>query len=286
MENLFRTKDGKDDLLKLYDAKLASLAIDHEYQQIETSYGRTNIIVTGDASNPPLIIVHGSNGCAPIGLETYPDLHKDFQVFAVDVLGQPNKSEGMQLSMKDDTYGKWMSEVIDGLGVEDVVMAGFSLGGLIILKTLIHDERKVKEVYLSAPAYIVNGNPLKALWKIFIPMKRYMKSRDEKYVKQFLSVLFSERDEFAIKFLSKVFLEFEMDFTPVPTIRKVEARSISTPINVVAAADDIMFPGTRMIKRATRLFPSLKSSLLLSDSKHVFSKANNLIVQDLILKGL
>ncbi len=36
------------------------------------------------------------------------------------------------------------------------------------LKTLLHQEDKIKEVYLSAPAYIVNKNPLKVLFNVFI----------------------------------------------------------------------------------------------------------------------
>jgi hypothetical protein len=44
-----------------------------------------------DSTKPPLLPLHGSNGCAPIALETYPNLHKEFQVYAIDVLAQPTK---------------------------------------------------------------------------------------------------------------------------------------------------------------------------------------------------
>jgi len=208
MQSLFKTAEGKKDILDLYDAKLNELNIEYEYLNVDTSFGETNIIATGSSSNPPIIIIHGSNGCAPIALETYPNLSKAFRVYAVDVLAQPNKSAETRLSMKDDSYGKWINEIIDHLNLEHVTMAGFSFGGLVILKTLEFNESKIKEVFLSAPVYIVNGNPLKALFKIFIPMKRYMKSKHPKFVERFLSEVFTDRDEFAIKFLSKVFLYF------------------------------------------------------------------------------
>ena len=108
--------------------------------------------------------------------------------------------------MKDDSYGKWMNELIHNLNLDSVIMAGFSFGGLVILKTLEYDESKVTEVYLSAPAYIVNGNPLKALFKFFIPMKRFIKTKKAKYIDKFLAEVFTERDEFAVKYLSKVFI--------------------------------------------------------------------------------
>jgi len=282
---MFKSKKGKKEILHLYDEKLESLNIDYEYVTVNTTFGITNIIAAGDPENPPIIIVHGSNGCAPIALETYANLHKKYRVFAVDVLAQPNKSAETRLSMKDDSYGKWMNEVIATLKIDSVTMAGFSFGGLIILKTLEYDETKIREVYLSAPAYIVNGNPLKALFKVFIPMKRYMKTKKVKYVEKFLSHLFTDRDEFAIEFLSKVFLEFDMDFTPVPVIDANKAREITTPITLFAAQNDILFPGKKMIKRAVKIFPSLRESTLLEHSKHVQNKDQNEVIESIIIEN-
>lgn len=285
MKSLFKTEAGKNEILSLYDQKLNELNIDFEYIQVDTSFGKTNIIATGDAS-PPIIIIHGSNGCAPIALETYPNLSKNFRVYAVDVIAQPNKSAETRLSMKDNAYGKWMNEVIDQLNLTDVTLAGFSFGGLIILKTLEHDESKIKEVFLSAPAYIVNGNPLKALFKIFIPMRRYMRTGKIKFVESFLKEVFTDKDEFAIRYLSKVFLHFKMDFTRVPVISNEKARLIKTPITLIAAKDDVLFPGEKMIKHASQIFPSIRKSVLLKNSKHVQSKDDNMLIENMILEGL
>lgn len=284
MEAYFKSEAGKKAILSLYDQKLAELNIDYQYKIVDTSFGKTNIITTGKPTNPPLIIVHGSNGCAPIGIESYPNLSQQYQVFAVDVLSQPNKSDGTRLSMKDDSYGKWINEVIDKLDLNEVVLAGFSLGGLIILKTLIHNGSKIKEAFLAAPAYIVNGNPLKALFKMFIPMKRYMRTKNPKLVEQVVGELFTDKDEFAIKYLSQVFLHFEMDFTPVPVMTKAEAAKIKTPITLFAAKKDLMFPGEKMLKRASKLLPTLKKIVLLENSKHVQNRADNALIEDLILK--
>lgn len=284
MKTLFKSKQGKKSILSLYDQKLNELKIEYEYLKVNTSFGATNIITTGNPSNPPIILVHGSNGCAPIALETYPNLHKTHRVYAVDVLAQPNKSAEVRLSMKDNSYGKWMVELIQNLKLDAVSMAGFSFGGLVILKTLEYDESNISEVFLSSPAYIVNGNPLKALFKVFIPMKRYMKTQKPKYIEKFLAELFTDRDEFAIKYLSKVFIEFEMDFSQVPVINAKKAVRIKTPITIFAAQDDILFPGKKMLNRAKEIFPSLKMSKLFTDSKHVQSKNQNKIIEEIILK--
>ncbi|WP_339709418.1 alpha/beta hydrolase [uncultured Kriegella sp.] len=284
MKSLYKSASGKKEILNLYDQKLRALDIVYTDQIIDTDFGKTNIIVTGDATKPPILVIHGSNGCAPIALETYSNLYKDFQVFALDVLAQPNRSTETRLSMKDNSYGIWINEIINKLGLKDVVMAGFSFGGLIILKTLIHNEKNIKEVFLAAPAFIVNGNPLVLLFKVFVPMKFYIKTKKRKYLENFLRTLFTEPDSFALNYLAKVFLYFKMDFTPVPVIKEAEAKSIQTPITIIAAKKDIMFPGIKMLKRAHKIFPSLKASVLLENSKHVQNSTDNKKIEQLILQ--
>lgn len=283
MKSLYKFETGKAEILNLYDQKLKDLNINYQYKTVETTFGKTNVIITGDESKPPILIVHGSNGCAPIALETYFGLDTHFQVFAVDVLAQPNKSAETRLSMKNDDYGMWLHKVIDDLKLKNVTLAGFSFGGLVILKALEFKDNNIKDVFLTAPAYIVNGNPLKALFKVFIPMKRYIRTKKIKFVDSFLNELFTEKDAFAAQFLSKVFLQFTMDFTPVPVINRREANSIKTPITILAAKNDLMFPGEKMIKRANRIFPSLKKTILLEESKHVQNKIDNKRIVNLIL---
>ena len=284
MKSLYKSEIGKKEIINLYEQKLKDLGIDYNYKIIDTEFGKTNIIITGNSTKPPILLIHGSNGCAPIALETYPNLHEDFQVFAIDVLAQPNKSAETRLSMKDNSYGTWINDIINQLKLKNVTMAGFSLGGLIILKTLIQNEKNIKEVFLSAPAFIINGNPLILLFKVFIPMKLFIKTEKVAYLKKFLNTLFTEPDDFALKYLAKVFIHFKMDFTPVPVISKEEAKLINTPITLFAAKKDIMFPGEKMLKRAKKIFPSLKKAILLENSKHVQNSSDNYTIEKIILK--
>lgn len=115
------------------------------------------------------------------------------------MLAQPNKSAETRLSLKDESYGKWIKEIIDAPKIKNVTLVGFSFGGLVTLKTLIKKQNKIKEVFFASPAYIVNGNPIKALFKVFMPMKSFMKTKKVKFLEKFLNEVFTERDEFAIK---------------------------------------------------------------------------------------
>ena len=77
-----------------------------------------------------------------------------------------------------------------------------------------------------------------------------------------------------------------MDFSPLPIISKKNAQKITTPITIFAAEKDLMFPGGKMIKRAKRIFPTLKEVVLLKGSKHVPSNKGFNEIEEEILNSL
>jgi len=279
----FKSNEGKSKILSLYNRKLKELNIDYSEKLVDTKYGKTNVLCVGDTTLPPLVLIHGTGGCAPQILESFPHLALQYSVYAVDVLAQPNKSAENRLDMKSLDYGKWLLEVIIKLRLKEVTLVGFSFGGLISLKALEYNETPIKQVFLIAPVYIVNGNPILNLWKMFIPLKKFIKTNNQAYIKKVMDVLFSEYDGFALVFMSTVFQNCNMDFSPLPIMSKNSGKNIKTPITIFAAEQDIMFPGKKMIKRAKQLFPSLEEAVLLEDSKHVPDAKDFKKIEELIL---
>jgi len=281
----FKSKEGKDKILSLYNQKLNELNIEYYEESVETKFGVTNVIITGNVKKTPLLLIHGTGGCSPLILESFPNLSSTYCVYAIDVLAQPNKSAENRLDMKSLDYGEWLTEVIILLGLKDVTLVGFSFGGLISLKTLEFNERLIKHVFLIAPVYIVNGNPFVGLFKMFIPLKKFIKTGNNNYLKKVMNALFSEADDFAVQFMGTTFQNCNMDFSPLPTISKKSAQQIKTPITLFACEKDIMFPGKKMIKRAKGIFPSLSETVLLEGSKHVPNTYNFKVIEDLVLKN-
>lgn len=282
--SLYNSPESKVAVLKLYDHKLKEWPHIYTQKDIDSTFGQTRIIITGDTNKPSLVLVHGSNGCAPVALEVYPNLVKHFCVYAVDVLGQPNKSAEVALPYKGSAYGQWLNEILEKLDLEQVVLLGFSLGGMIIAKALVEDERRVKSAYLAAPAGLVSGNPLKGIFKLFLPMKKYIKTKKEVFLKQFLGAMFTEEDPFALAFMGAVLPNYKLDFSPIPNLSVKEAQGIQTPISVIGSGRDLLFPGAKMLKRSKKLFPNLQTTLLLPNAKHVPNAADNARIEALIFE--
>ncbi|MEM0517094.1 alpha/beta hydrolase [Aequorivita flava] len=279
----FKSKEGKEKIITLYNHKLKELNIEYSEKLVETKFGVTNVITTGDAQNPPLVLIHGTGGCAPQILDSFPNLASKYCVYAIDVLAQPNKSAENRLDMKSLDYGKWLIEMIIKLRLKNVTLVGFSFGGFISLKALEFNETPIRHVFLIAPVYIVNGNPLVGLFKMFMPLKKFINTNNQKHIKKVMGVLLSEYDDFALTYMSNTFKHCNMDFSPLPVITKDSAKNIKTPISIFAAEKDILFPGKKMIKRAKNIFPSLEVVDLLEGSKHVPNTNNFRTIEDKII---
>lgn len=279
----FKSEAGKSKILDLYHQKLKDLSVDYTEKLLETKFGITNVISIGDTNLPPLILIHGTGGCAPQILESFPNLSSKYCVYAVDVLAQPNKSAENRLDMSSLDYGKWLIEIIIKLRLKNVTLVGFSFGGFISLKALEFNETPIRQAFLIAPVYIVNGNPLVGLFKMFIPLKKFIKTNNSKYIKKVLNALFSEYDDFALEYMSLTFQHCNMDFSPLPVISKDSGKTIKTPISIFACEKDIMFPGKKMIRRAKKLFPSLHEVVLLKDSKHVPSTESFIKIEGIVI---
>jgi len=282
MSTFFDCPEAKKVVEDLYYHKLDELHLSYESVKVETSFGDTHVILTGEKDNPPLVLLHGANGCAPIALEAMKGLEQNFRIYAIDVIGQPNLSTGARPAMKDHSYGQWMYELLSRFSIRDAVLVGISLGGFISWKALVYDEKRIAQAYLIVPAGIVNGNALTALRKVFLPIKLYQWRKKQSYVRDFLRELFTEEDDFAREFLSQVLLHFNQDFSPIPLISQQEAQQITTPLHIIGSDRDILFPGEKMLQRVRQIFPSLKNTILLADSRHVPSAADNIQIVTLI----
>lgn len=61
MPSFFKNPQVKSEIEKLYQDKLDELSIRCEFLTVETTFGDTNIILTGKLAKRPPVLLHGSN---------------------------------------------------------------------------------------------------------------------------------------------------------------------------------------------------------------------------------
>ncbi len=66
MKNLYKNEQAKTAIMSLYEEKLKSLQIDYEEIDVNTSFGKTRIIKTGNESGKLIVLFHGINASCKI----------------------------------------------------------------------------------------------------------------------------------------------------------------------------------------------------------------------------
>ncbi|MHA7964575.1 alpha/beta fold hydrolase [Paenibacillus sp. CAU 1782] len=118
--------DSYDELLKLWDAQVES-------RYVESSYGRTHVLLAGKPENPPLMLFHGvGDNAALMWALNIGALSDHFYCIAVDTLGGPGKSEpGTRFNQAEFDCISWLEEVREGLRLGCLYAAGVSNGAYI-----------------------------------------------------------------------------------------------------------------------------------------------------------
>jgi pimeloyl-ACP methyl ester carboxylesterase len=251
-------KSSREATLKLYDKQLSKLHCKYKDIFFDTSFGKTHIIETGNMEGLPLLVFHGGNSTTSYNLLICRFLLKDFHIYAVDLIGHPGKSEEHSLSSHGYDYGKWASEVIDSLGYDKIRCFGGSFGGGVLAKLMCVSPKKIIKSTLVVPAGISNAFPISSA-KMMIPLLKYIRSKDEKYIKEtalFMSITEDVLDSDTLDTLKNSFEHVKTKIRMPSNVSEKLMKNCIAPTLVMASEYDCLFPAKKVLKRAKKIIPN------------------------------
>lgn len=124
--SIYRSPEGKAEVLALYDEALGRLGPGCEGHRIATSFGQTHVLMIGAEDSPPLVVLQGGNFSNPLCLAWFLPLAEKYRLISPDIVGHPGLSAETRPSSKGDGHARWVVEVLDGIGLERVPFVGIS----------------------------------------------------------------------------------------------------------------------------------------------------------------
>lgn len=158
MVKRFKSPEGKQLIYESYDKVLELWGVDKEELDIETRYGKTHVIVSGNMANPPLLLFHGSGDNSV--MTWFPNVRefvKHYYVVAVDYFGAAGKSEPNESFPKEFDVVLWVNKILDTLGIRMTNIAGVSYGGYLTLAYTANNPGRVKKIVCLANYPYVRG---------------------------------------------------------------------------------------------------------------------------------
>ncbi len=268
-KSIYKSEAYRCRFAEMYQEKLESLGIAYSERLVETTAGRTHVLVTGDENLPSLVLLHGVNASAPIALEPIKGLASKYRIHAINTLGAPNPSAETRLAMHDDSYGKWLVEVLDGLGLERAPFIAASFGAFVLQRLIAYQPRRISAAIFVVPAGFGNGPFWPSFTRVLLPMFQFMRSKDERHLLRFMDAFYNVRDPYWIAFQKACLLGLHMDLRKPPLLTKPQAAALNTPVYLLVADDDIFFPGDKAIARCRNLFPGFREAVTLNNCKHI-----------------
>ena len=264
MKTIYKSEEGKRKILDLYDSQLSRLAFPWKDVYTDTSFGKTHIIETGNLSGEPLLVFHGGNATTAYNLLACDFIMKDFHIYAVDMVGHPGKSAETSLPAKGYDYGKWVSEVIDGLKYDKISLFGGSFGAGVIAKTMCVCPEKIKKVVLYVPSGIKNAPAINSA-SMMMPMIAYWITGKDKWLKKCMLPMAITEDNITddIYETAKLSIDYMKVKTGMPSdVDENLMKKCNAPTLVMAAEKDCLFPGKGVIERAKKIIPNCTTYLL------------------------
>ena len=264
MKTIYRSEEGKNRILALYDRQLSRLSVPWRDVYVQTSFGKTHVVETGNLQGEPLLVFHGGNATTAYNLLACDFLLEDFHIYGVDIIGHPGKSAETSLSAMGYAYGRWAGEVIAGLGNDRMCLFGGSFGGGIVAKAMCEVPDRVKKALLYIPSGIRNAPAIRSA-SMMIPMILYWTTHNEKWLKQCFMPMAITEDNITddIFQTAKLSIDHVRVKTAMPSdVDSNSMKKCTAPALVMGAEKDCLFPGAGVIERAERIIPNCKTYLL------------------------
>jgi pimeloyl-ACP methyl ester carboxylesterase len=134
MKMIYRNENGaKEAFIQAYDRTLQEWDVPVESTYLDTSFGETHVLISGPEGAEPLILFHGFGFSSTMWIENMRPLSKRYRTYAVDFIGDINKSEAIRQIKNKEECANWFHEILNGLDIQKAHVAGLSYGGFIAL---------------------------------------------------------------------------------------------------------------------------------------------------------
>jgi pimeloyl-ACP methyl ester carboxylesterase len=268
-ESIYRTPEGNTEIHAIYDRQLARLTLPYESRMVRTRFGKTHVLTLGPQSAPKVVILQGGNTTSPLTLRWIEPLTKEYRVYAPDTIGHPGKSAPVRLSPSDDSYGQWLVDVLDALGLRRPAFLAGSYGAGILLRAATYAPYRIDKAVLFIPSGLVSipiGTMLYLLWWMGI----YRLAPSRARLKRILWPIVKDEpiDEDLLEITEAVFRYTRIEAEMPRNVKREELVNFDSPTLVLAAEKDGLFPADRVVERAREVFPNLVATEVIPGATH------------------
>ncbi|TAJ98406.1 MAG: alpha/beta hydrolase [Candidatus Manganitrophaceae bacterium] len=273
-QSIYKSSEGEAEVMSLYFRQLAGLPLKCDHRRIKTRFGLTHVTMAGPEGASPLLVLPGVHAPAPFNLAFWQPLASEYRLYSPDTIGQPGRSVQTRISPGDHHYGKWVVDLLDGLGLDRPAAAGISFGGAVLLDAAADAPERISSAVLVVPGGIAASRTLPLLFRLALPALLYRSFPNRNRLLRVFRPFMTEVDEALLEFLGTYLRRSERSAFGVPLpgpFTKEMLQNFHAPTLVLLAREDLFVPVDQAAARAEEIIPNLFSIEIL-ESRHIPTK--------------
>jgi pimeloyl-ACP methyl ester carboxylesterase len=287
----YKTQESETTYLAAYEEAMKSWPVPWEEIEVSNRFGTTYVIVSGPEDAPPLVLLHGFFTTLLLWTPNVADLSRSHRVYAIDIMGNRNRSVPNEPIGTTNDIVEWLSETLNKLEINSLNLAGMSFGGWLSISFALAEPERVNKLILISPAA-----SLQPLVKQFIPRALLSSLPPKKFwFYSFMGWMGLKRGpghEFSENLLDMMWLGGKNIKMSAETMRVMptvysdeELNELKVPVLLLIGENEVIYNAVKALARARRLIHDLTGELV-PNCGHDISFSQHEIVDKKILKFL
>ena len=265
----FRSAKAKAEYHDLYMKRSAGWPVPSETILIDTPSGETFVRVSGNVTDPPLILLPGSQGTSLTWIPNIAILSAHYRTYALDSIYDFGLSVSHRKIKKQDDLVVWLHEVLNTLVPENSVsLLGLSYGGWLISQYALRFPEQLNKVVLLDPAATVLPVSFTLIFRALLTLVPFPNFR-----KQFYYWLL--RDTVQSGKIGKAYVDQAVAdwsvarhcFRPLPMVPATVLSDKSlmdflVPCLVMIGENEKVYSAQKAVQRLNRIAPQIRTNII------------------------
>ncbi|MGI5199043.1 alpha/beta fold hydrolase [Streptomyces sp. CA-288835] len=245
-----------------YDRAFAALPEPTGQHDIVTEFGTARVYRFGEPGPAPVMLLPGRAGTAVMWEPNLAAFAAHRPVYAVDLIGEPGRSEQTAPIRGAADQAAWLTTVLDTLQPRQVHLVGYSFGGWLAANLAVRAPQRLASVTLIDPVQTFARFPLALLARstlTLIPgIRRWARPSFLRWISDNAEVA---ADDPVATLIDEGMRTFRFAL-PTPTVfTGAQLRSLTVPVLTLIAGRSVMHDARRAAARARALLPDVRAEL-------------------------
>lgn len=281
-QTAYKSDKVKEKALKSYEEMLAHWPVSYENRIVETSFGKTYLIVCGSPEAKPLVLLHGGGGNSLMWSYNVAALSEHFRIYAIDIIGEAGKSAGTRPT-KTTEYSQWLKEVFDAVGISKADIGGASLGGTLAHQFALTFPQYVNSLILFAPPSFLK---MRIAFIFRFILANILPSN--RLVRNFLKYMSSRSAEFPEQGIQAFIIQlqaYKLNTNKIPIISDHDLAHLPSKTLLLLGEDEVLYNSEEVASRVRSVAPFITIAII-SGAKHLIAADQPELVNEKIIQFL